>query len=113
MVEAVDGYTLRHEFAIEGQSPGDEILLLARLDNGEAEPGTGETVIRLRNHGLQAGDWIRNNSRGWIAARVSRVVDEHTFEIETPIAGQSADDELERYAAKRVVRALGEKDQTS
>lgn len=113
MVEALDGYTLWHEFAIEGQAPGDEILLLARLDNGEAEPGTGETVIRLRNHGLKEGDWIRNNSRGWVAARVSRVIDADAFEIDVPIAGQSAGDELERYAAKRIVRALGEQDKTS
>jgi len=113
MIEAVDGYTLRHEFAIEGQTAGDEILLLARLDNGTAEPGTGETVIRMRSHGLKAGDWIRNNTRGWTAARVSRVIDANTFEIDAPIAGQTENDELERYAAKRIVRALGANDRTS
>ena len=113
MIEAVDGYTLWHEYAIPGQSPGDEILLLARLDNAAAGQGTNATVIRLAGHGLKAGDWIRNNSRGWIAARVARVIDANTFEIETPIAGQSAGDELERYAQKRVVKALGEKDITN
>jgi sialate O-acetylesterase len=107
MVEAVDGHQLWHQFAIEGQSPGDEILLLSRLDNGLTESGTNETIIHMRNHGLKEGDWIRNNSRGWIPSRVLRVIDKNSFEIADPIPGQTAGDELERYARKRAVQALG------
>jgi len=113
MIETKDGYTLWHLYPIEGQSPGDEILLLARLDNAVTGQGTNETVIRIANHGLKAGDWIRNNSRGWIAARVTRVIDANTFEIETPIDGQAAGDEIERYTQKRVVKALSERDKVN
>jgi sialate O-acetylesterase len=107
MVETVDGNVVWHQYAIEGQSPRDEIVLLARLSNGYTDSGTNESIVHMRDHGLRAGDWIRNNSRGWIASRVLRVLDANTFEIAVPIPGQSTGDELERYANKRTVPALG------
>jgi len=107
MVEPLDGDVLWHQYAVAGQSPGDEIVLLARLSNGYAERGTNETTVYMRGHGMKEGDWIRNNTRGWTASQVFKVLDDDTFEICAPIPGQSAGDELERYASKRTVTALG------
>ena len=106
MVETVDGDVLRHQYPIDGQSPGDEIILLSRLSNGYAFGGTNERIVHMPGHGLKEGDWIRNNTRGWIASRVARVLDANAFELATPIPGQSEGDELERYANKRTVTAL-------
>ena len=107
MVEVRDGHLLWHEFAIPGQQPGDEIARYSRLPNRNTGAGTTETIVYLSNHGLKAGDWIRNNTRAWTPSRVAEVLNINAFVLETPIPGQSEGDELELYSFKGISTAMG------
>lgn len=107
MIEVRDGHLLWHEYAIPGQTAGDWIARLSRLENVLSQAGTTNTVIRMRDHGLAEGDWIRNNTRGWQARRVMKVIDAHTFEV-VSIDGQSVGDEIERYVLQGISLAMGD-----
>jgi len=107
MIEAIDGHLIYHEYAISGQTVGDRIAKFARIANRQAEKGTSNTIIKLSNHGLVAGDWIRNNSKQWTDSKVVAIIDEHTFQIEKEISGQIAGDELELYRYSGTSIAMG------
>jgi hypothetical protein len=96
VIVVIDENTITHEFAVKDQAAGDTILKLARLGSGYTQAGTNETILKIKRHGLSAGDWIRNDTRGWEARRVKRVLDENTIEVD-PIMGQSAGDEIDLY----------------
>jgi len=96
VVMVMDENTLSHQYAIEGQSPGDTIDKLSRQGAYTALKGTTDTVIKIPAHGLSEGDWVRNDTRGWTPRRVSRVVDENTVEVDA-INGQSAGDTITIY----------------
>lgn len=96
LVNVIDPDTLVHQYPISGQSAGDTIEKLAKLATAKAQDGTLETVVKLKQHGLSVGDWIRNDSQRWEARRVSAVIDADTFVV-AAIAGQSAGDEITRF----------------
>lgn len=100
-IMAMDQNTLTHVYSIAGQQPGDTLLKLSRLGGAVAQAGTTETVIRIQGHGLQVGDWVRNDTCGWEPRAVTRVLDEDTFEV-AAVKGQQAGDEFDLY------RLLGE-----
>jgi len=79
-VEPVDAYMLKLDNAVQGQSPGDQVVLLRRLGERIGENGTTETVIRLTDHGLKAGDWIQNTKYDTVT-RVTEVIDENTVRV--------------------------------
>ena len=95
-INRLDSDTLYHEYAIKDQTAGDKIVKLLRLENSTTQSGTTETNIKIYNHGVLVRDWIRNNTRGWEARRVTKVLDEDTIVV-TKITGQRSGDEIERY----------------
>lgn len=107
MIQAIDGHLIYHEYAIYGQTVGDRIAKFSRIGNRQAEKGTTSTMIKVNNHGLKAGDWIRNNSRQWTDSKVVAIIDEHTFQIEKEIPGQTAGDEIEMYRYTGTAIAMG------
>jgi len=96
LVNVIDPDTLVHQYPINGQSAGDIIEKLSKLESVRAQEGTTETVIKLTQHGLSVGDWIRNDSKGWEVRRVIRVIDENTFVVDA-VKGQSAGDEIAKF----------------
>lgn len=99
VVNRLDENTVSHVYAIKGQVPGDTILKLERIDNNAiTQNGTTETIIKIIDHGLSAGDWIRNNTRGWKARRVENVLDKDTIVV-IKITGQTVGDDIEKYKA--------------
>lgn len=104
MITRLDRNRVYHEYPIKDQAAGDMIYLLSRDINAFTETGTTETMIKITNHGLSEGDWIRNNTRGWEPRRVNAVLDENTIEVET-VTEQSSGDEIERYIYKGTIIA--------
>jgi sialate O-acetylesterase len=96
LINVIVSDTVAHEYPISGQSAGDTIEKFSRLTNLKAQEGTTETVIKISRHGLSVGDWIRNDTRGWEARRVIRVIDEDTIMVNL-ITGQSAGDDIGRF----------------
>jgi len=88
MVEYTDG-------DIQGQAPGDQIVLLKKRGSFVSESGTTETIVKIAGHGLRVGDWILNTRYG-ILVQVLEVIDENTVRVE-PVAGQNAGDVFEVY----------------
>lgn len=96
MIKVLDGNIVKHDFFIYGQLPGDQIRKYKRLIRVITAQGTTESVLKIYNHELEVGDWIRNNSRGWVARKVESIIDKHHIEI-APIPKQEAGDLIERY----------------
>lgn len=96
VVNRLDSNTLSHEYAIKDQASGDTIVKLLRLENARAQDGTTETSIKIYNHGLSVGDWIRNNTRRWEARRVDEVLDKDTIVVRK-ITDQGSGDDISRY----------------
>lgn len=99
VVNRLDNDTLSHVFPIDGQSAGDKIIELTRLENIIAEGGTDERTIKITNHGLSVGDWIRNNTREWRVGKVEKVLDKDTIVV-TKIEGQGPGDDITKYQFK-------------
>lgn len=99
VVNRLDSDTLSHEYAIKNQGSGDTIIKLLRLENSTAQNGTTETIIKIYDHGLSIGDWIRNNTRRWEARRVNEVIDKDTIVVEK-INGQGPEDNISKYQFK-------------
>lgn len=100
-VKRVDAFNVTFEFAIKKISKGDKLSLLRREGGAVLEKGTTETVIKLKQHGLKPGDWIRNSSRKFADSVVLQVVDENTF-IVNKIVKQSPGDSIEIYRLRAV-----------
>lgn len=96
MVNILSKNILFHPYKVTGQTAGDVLKMLSRLSNQLTEMGTTETVVKMKNHGLEVSDWIRNNSRGWKAREVLQVIDKDTFVIAC-IEGQTTGDEIEKF----------------
>ncbi len=104
MITRLDKNRIYHEYPIKDQTAGDTIYLFSRDTNAITEIGTTETIIKMTNHGLSEGDWIRNNTRGWEPRRVKAVLDKDTIEVEA-IKGQRIGDDIERYIYKKTIIA--------
>jgi hypothetical protein len=105
-VSAVNAYVVAYtNGAIEGQAPGDQIILLKRQGSFVCESGTTETIVKIPGHGLNAGDWIRNTKSG-ILTEVLEVIDENTVRV-GPVAGQSAGDVFEVFRNAGTITAEG------
>ncbi len=98
VISRLDADTLSHVYAIKNQVAGDSILRLENDGEQIAQEGTMETTIKMANHGLSAGDWIRNNTRGWEARRVEDVLDKDTIVVKK-IEGQTIGDDVGKYKA--------------
>jgi sialate O-acetylesterase len=96
LINVIDLDTVAHQFPISGQSSGDTIEKFSRLTSLKAQDGTTETIIKISQHCLSVGDWIRNDTRRWEARRVIGVIDEDTIMV-TAIKGQSAGDDIGRF----------------
>ena len=95
-VSVVNAYMVEYTGGdIEGQAPGDQIILLKKRDSFVCESGTTETIVKITGHGLHVGDWIRNTKYD-ILVQVLEVIDENTVRVE-PVAGQSAGDVFEVF----------------
>jgi hypothetical protein len=95
-VSVVNAYMVEYTGGdIEGQAPGDQIILLKKQDSFVCESGTTETIVKITGHGLHVGDWIRNTKYD-ILVQVLEVIDENTVRVE-PVAGQSAGDVFEVF----------------
>lgn len=105
LINALAPDTLTHVYPIAGQSAGDAIEKFSRLPSLKAQDGTTETIIKIRQHDLAVGDWIRNDTRGWEARRVIRVINNDTIMV-TAIKGQSAGDDIGRF--RFVAKAVAE-----
>ncbi len=99
IINRMDPDTLSHEYAIGKQVAGDAIETFFRVGNSFTQGGTTETMVKIANHNLSVGDWIRNNTRGWTASRVNEVLDQDTFVI-TKISGQTVGDDITKYRLK-------------
>ncbi|WHH58623.1 sialate O-acetylesterase [Petroclostridium sp. X23] len=95
-VQVIGPDIIAHEYAIQGQAAGDTIEKFSKQKNLIAQEGTTETIIKIPQHGLCVGDWIRNNTRGWEPRRVNAVLDEDTIEV-SQIKGQSVGDDIGIY----------------
>ncbi len=96
MIKRIDANLIRHDFFIYGQLPGDQIRLYKRLLQVYSADGTTEEIIKIHNHDLLVGDWIRNNSREWVARRVLAVIDRNSIQVNA-IPNQQSGDLIERY----------------
>lgn len=107
LINVIDPDTVAHQFQISGQSPGDTIEKFSKLLSLKAQDGTSETVIKISQHGLSVGDWIRNDTRGWETRRIIGVIDKDTIRV-AAIKGQSAGDDIGRF--RFVGKAVAEGD---
>lgn len=96
MVRRKDANIVTHDFFVYNQQPGDLIRMFRKLSRVYAADGTTEEYLVIRNHELEVGDWIRNNSKGWTARKILEVIDRHTVRV-NPVPNQSAGDLIERY----------------
>lgn len=92
----VDDSVVHLPFAITNQSTGDIIKLYQYCGRQTAIQGTNETNLYITNHGLVVGDIIRNNSKQWQVATVTKVIDANHVEV-TQVVGQASGDEIEIY----------------
>ena len=99
-VRAVDAYMLAFDDEIEGQSPGDRVVLLKRRGEAIGEAGTTETVVTITAHGLSAGDWIKNTKYDAVT-QVTEVIDRNTVRVGY-VAGQTSGNVFEVYQNRTV-----------
>lgn len=103
-VNVVNAYVVEYMGGnIEGQSSGDQIVLLSRKDNFVSESGTTSTLVKLTAHSLKSGDWIYNTEYG-VLTEVLEVIDVNTVRV-SPVAGQSCGDIFEVYKNAGIVFA--------
>lgn len=62
-----------------------------------AEAGTTETNVTVTGHGMTAGDWLKNETRGQ-GRRITAVVDANNFTLASAISGQVSGDSLRLYS---------------
>lgn len=96
MIMVPNANILKYGYAIPDQQKGDEIIKLKRFEDARARNKTTETVLKIMGHNLKKGDWIRNNTRGWVIREVIEVLDKNTILVKS-IENQSAGDLIERY----------------
>ncbi len=95
-VKEVNAYMLEYiGEPIDGQVPGDLIILLEKSDGFMCESGTTDTKVIKENHMLNVGDWVLNTKYGEIRM-VTEVIDENTFIIDSVI-GQAAGNVFEVF----------------
>jgi hypothetical protein len=96
-VRQVNAYILEYtDGDIPGQSPGDEVALLKKQQDGLlAEDGTNGTVVKVTAHGLKAGDWLYNTKYDAMSP-VLEVIDADTVRVER-VDGQSSGNLFEVY----------------
>lgn len=82
---------------IVGQSSGDTIVKYGLTTIKNTEVGTTETTIKITNHGLSVGDYIKNTTRGYIYKKITAIPDVNTITITSSITGQTNGDSIELY----------------
>ncbi len=95
---------ITHEYAIAKQTAGDTIELFTRITELLSEEGSTGTIIKIEDHGLAVGDWIRNNTRKWTTRQVKAVLDKNTIQVEE-IPEQTVGDSIGMYRLIRTVIA--------
>lgn len=95
-VKRIDAFNIYFEYGIKKQSVGDTVVLLKREGGGVLGKGSNETVIKLNNHRLKVGDWIRNTNRKYADSVVLQVIDSNTIVV-NKIESQSMGDSIEIY----------------
>ncbi len=103
-VRKKDVYLLTHEYHIQNQSAGDVIQLFARRGSKVLEQGSNSTILKIKDHKLCVGDWIRNTERSYIDSRVIGIIDEDTVLV-NEVAGQSSGDLIEIYQFRHMEKA--------
>ncbi len=103
-VKAVNAYLLEYtDGDIEGQAPGDQIVLLKKQEDFICESGTTETIVIAVGHGLLVGDWIRNIKLDALT-QVLEVIDENTVRVGF-VANQCDGNRFEVYKNTGVITA--------
>ena len=95
-VLVLDAYRVEYtDGEIEGQQPGDRVVLLKKGGNILSESGTSETLVIKTAHGLKAGDWVLNTKYNEIR-KVLEIIDENTFRIDL-VENQAAGNIFETF----------------
>lgn len=97
VISFIDGNGLLLDRSITYQQINDVIKKYHYTTNKTTETNTTSYTVKITNHELSVGDYIKNNTRNSTISRVSSVTDANTFSISPSISGQTTGDSISFY----------------